>query len=325
MDVELLGYIYNDGGISNQKIALLGLMASAADLAEREGRSRIFLPKITNYDQHKKKTFQVSFGNVFSEAAIVEFAEAHGIQVEFGAETPEEPDYEIRHGWNYFFYGGGRIGSLSKNRRNFDTDIAPMFFRHLIPSITRSDVFSEIHNAIMDKYKINTVVQLRIEEDWFHHCNSMIVPHLKAPEHPYVSAEDIIAKVKESGVNGRDHVYVTCDEKYIFAPKWDIKAAIKEKTGVDTVWRSDILGVERNSSLSQLDSSLIDFEIAVRSEIFVGNSRSTFANLVSFERSARAGEICHTDYIYNHPSDRIVRRHDFGTCFLPTDVTDTSW
>lgn len=65
--------------------------------------------------------------------------------------------------------------------------------------------------------------------------------------------------------------------------------------------------------MTALDASLIDFEIARTAEFFVGLSRSTFANLVSFERFCLAYSNKNRDFIYNLPGPTLGRRVDAGT------------
>jgi hypothetical protein len=119
-------------------------------------------------------------------------------------------------------------------------------------------------------------------------------------------------------------IFVSCDEKYIFSPKSDIAEKVKAETGIKIVFKSDILSPEDFGKLRPIDASLIDFELAKISKVFVGLSRSTFANLIAFERFAGAYGDRHLDYVYNLPGDLCGQRTDRGIHHDPQKASSLS-
>ncbi|ACL61101.1 O-fucosyltransferase family protein [Methylobacterium nodulans] len=321
MSNKVLGYDYNDGGISNQKLALLGLVSTAVGQNSDDERT-IYLPNINSYDQHKKTTFQEPFTSVFWEDQFCSFVERWKLKI---AARPnvEHENYHDRHdrcGWNYFGCGCIHKGNLLARPLEAYNDVASDLFRSLIPRVTSSFVFYSLCNEIFVKRGIRTVAQLRIEEDWFHYCNANLRPSLGDTEDYYITADKIISKIKKSGLTQGEDVFVVCDEKYIFAPKSVIKEEIIAQTGINTIWKSDIIPHSVFEKLPALTTSLIDFELAVRAQNFVGLSRSTFSNQVSFERFARMTCCGGGDYVYDKPGELLGKRTDFGTQITPDDA-----
>ena len=76
------------------------------------------------------------------------------------------------------------------------------------------------------------------------------------------------------------------------------------------------------AALSTLETSILDFEVALQAPIFVGLSRSTFSNMVSFEALCRTRKPAPHHYIYNFPGDQLGRRCDNGGRLVPHEVTD---
>lgn len=95
--------------------------------------------------------------------------------------------------------------------------------------------------------------------------------------------------------------------------KEHMRNQIKNETGIQTFWKSDFIDEVAFNNMTALDASIIDFEIARAAEFFVGLSRSTFANLVSFERFCLAYSNKSKDFIYNIPGSTLGRRVDAGT------------
>ncbi|MEH3144748.1 MAG: O-fucosyltransferase family protein [Methylobacterium frigidaeris] len=312
MSGEPLGYEHNDGGINNQKLALLGLFVAANKSDNQIGR-RIYLPNIYNKDQHDLKSSFENFEEIFWLDIFFDFAKRWNIEI---VDRPNSfhGDRIERNGWNYFGQGACYIGDLVEHERpNLNSDIASDLFRSLIPKIKSSRIFQTVCDKIFYVSEINTAVQLRIEEDWHNHANRHLSAVIKHEEDYLLSAEGIIKKVANSLPDTGGTVYVSCDERYILLPKWTIRENVLNETGINIVFKSDLISPETFDSIRQVDASLIDFEIGKVADRFVGMTRSTFSNLLCFERHVCTYKTKRHDYIYNKIGPKLGIRTDLGS------------
>lgn len=303
----MIGYAWNDGGLNNQKLALLGLMIEAS----RSGTAA-YLPEIYSKDQRDIRSSFHNFEEIFYIDDLIEFSKRWNINIE---EKPKNISYNDRIdkcGWNYFNSGAWNIAHLGVTGLDA-TDITADFFRSIRPKIISSKIFQEISNLIFNKNSITTVVQTRYEEDWRIHSQYNLDPIIGGGEDYCISPASIINKVILTLNDIGNCVYISCDERYMPSSKEAMRKDILSKTGINTLWKSDLLQKSIFDSLTPLEASLIDFEIARLSERFVGLSRSTFANLVSFERFATSYRNRNVDYIYNLPGKNLGKRVDAGT------------
>ncbi len=307
----LFGYDWNDGGISNQKLALLGLVIEAS----RNG-AEIYLPKIYSKDISERRSEVVSFQSVFWREPFEEFASRWDVKIVSEPANPVYADRIERCGWNFFNSGAWNISHLRVKGLD-PCDITADFFRSLRPKVADSLLFSRIATSVFHAHNIDTVVQTRYEEDWRIHSQYTLEPLLGAGEDFCISPEVIMHKVTASFSDKPGMVYVSCDEKHMPLSKADTKRIVFERTGITTLWKSDLLTDEEHVDMTPLDASLIDFELAKTSERFVGLSRSTFGNLVTFERFSAAYRNRNVDFIYNLSGDQLGRRTDAGTADDP--------
>lgn len=317
-----LGYHYNDGGISNQKFALLGLCVTAvcdSGASERQ----IYLPKILSRDQNDENSSLCDFESVFWGDVFGSFCGRWGITI-VDAPSVIFADRIERGGWAFFDKGTAHLRAFKARRNDINGDIAADFFRSLIPRIRSGPTFQKLCNEIVFSKRINTVAQLRIEDDWFHYCKNVLAPAIPEGEDFYIEAHQIVAKIKNSPCEIGDTIFVVCDERYLLAPKKAIADKTYAETGIRIVWKSDLLPQSEYEALSPLEASLIDFEIAALAPRFVGNSRSTFANLVCFERFVRFFRPPGDCYIYNNAESFVGLRMDLGTTHEPKDICRAS-
>jgi hypothetical protein len=307
MERVMIGYDWNDGGINNQKLALLGLFSCAANSDDK----RLYLPKIYSKDQHDTLSEVFPLEVIFDLGAVVKLASRWGIEI---CEAPVGVTYADRIdrcGWNYFGEGAGAVGNAAKDVEAGHSSLAADVLRSLVPLARDLPSTKRLMGSVFGHYDIDTVVQLRIEEDWVIHSNNHMKLVVHQPEDYNITAPQIILKLKKTFPEC-ERAYVTCDERYIFAPKQQISQDVRNETGVEIIWKSDILSVEEFQSLPPVTTSLVDFEIAKTADRFVGLTRSTFANLVTFERFARSFRDCGRDFAYNVPGKRLARRTDRG-------------
>ena len=76
------------------------------------------------------------------------------------------------------------------------------------------------------------------------------------------------------------------------------------------VFKSDFLTFDDMRHLKPVNLSLIDFEIALSAETFVGTSRSTFSNLAALQRNFMGKTLNH--FVYNKRGPHLVKRTDCG-------------
>ncbi len=313
------GYDYNDGGLSNQKLTLLGLMLTVNKETDLR-RRRMFLPDLYSKHHDEARSTRVPFGDVFFEDVFRDFARRWTIQI---VDRPYFFDQEriARGGWAYFGDACCHLADLCAHHRHtiFD-DLSSDFFRSLVPKVKFTTTFTNICERIYIYNKIDVVAQFRIEEDWYVFCENHLRHALHEPEDIYLDPEDIAKKIKSSIDTHHPAVYVTCDERYLRQSKEAIRQNVKDASGIDIFFKSDFAKQECLSKLTQLDASIIDFEIAKIAKIYVGNSRSTFSNTLSFERYCTSFNHSESDYIYNAPGPALGRRRDLGTRDAPSSV-----
>ena len=303
----MIGYAWNDGGLNNQKLALLGLMIEAS----RSGAA-VYLPQIYSKDQRDQRSGLFDFSDIFWFDQFREFAARWNVAIVDVPDSISYADRIERCGWNYFNSGAWNIAHLRLTSLDAK-DITADFCRSVRPKVVNSTLFQCIANEIFNKKSINTVVQVRYEEDWRIHSQYNLEPVLGKGEDYCISPKLIVSKVANSLSDTGGKVYVSCDERYMPAGKEHMRREIMKATGIETFWKSDFLDDVAFNEMTPLDASLIDFEIARLSDRFVGLSRSTFANLVSFERFAVAYRNRNVDYIYNLPGPTLGKRVDAGT------------
>ena len=317
-----LGFDYNDGGITNQKLALLGLVINASRMPDPADRF-IYLPRIYSRDQDETKSTFHAFGDVFWSEIFIEFLRRWGVGV-VPIPDVEYADRIERGGWNHFHLGAAHLGSIAEKEETAATDIISDFCRSLVPKVKSSVLFQSLCSEIIYKNDITTMVQFRIEGDWASYCRYNLDPVLVRPEQNYLHPVEICSKIKRS-LPGVAKVYVFCDERYAPESKDAINQAVLSQTGIELLWKTDFMSEGTYETMSPLDASLIDFEISKMAKLYIGLSRSTFSNLSAFERFCQSYARVTHDYIYNLPTPELGLRVDRGTRVDPWETCGLPW
>lgn len=308
---RLLGYWFNDGGLSNQKLTLLGLFKVA-----HERGCALTLPNISIMDQVAKTREALPFEHVFDAAKIKSFAQRHGIQV-----VQSDPTKFAKGGWEYFGRGTGSIGSYFNLLRQDPGYAFPVeFIKCLVPQIRESFLLHRLIDEVFGRQGIAVAAQFRIEADWQTYTEGTLRPKHGDREDFLPPAERIVEKIVNT-FPGTRRIYVTWDEAALTIPAAEVRAACRAKHGVELVSKSDLLSPFEMRLLTPLGLSMLDFEMALRAPVFVGNTRSTFSNGVTFEKFCLTGAPVTTHYVYNPPGDVVVRRTDNGTTHDPAGAT----
>jgi hypothetical protein len=302
-----LGYSYNLGGLNNQKLALFGLFLKAY----REGPRRIILPDLLVYDIASFKHVPIPIGRALQVGPLQEFATKYLIEI---LDIPACGD---KGGGGYFHYGNNYLPCAALLDELSPDSFTCEFFRSLVPTMRGSELFRQVSDATFERGHVGLVVQLRIESDWVHHTALRLTPTVGRTEHNLPSFRDIMAKLSNTLPRDASGIYVVCDEAALPVDKEEIRRVVKQDFDLSLVWKSDFLSDDQLSNLSPLDLSILDFEMALTAESFVGMTRSTFSNMVSFEKYARTRAPVQNHYVYNGLGPRLALRTDNGAFSFP--------
>jgi hypothetical protein len=314
-----LAYLYNNGGLNNQRCALYGLFVTAMDGPEK----RIILPDIFLYDhrdiflrgQLREVRTAVAIDTVYDLQELDSFAQDHGIRI-----LPSQPQGEAG-GWNFFGTGTIDIGVSARDGLMSPDSRACKFARRLVPLCTRTELFARVRDRVFKEIGIGVVAQLRIERDWDFFSKVTLQPTVGSAEDYAPSFSEIMVKICNTISNPVRDIFVVCDEAALMVTKDEIRFVVREQFGIDLYWKSDILTKEEFAALNIIELSIIDFEIATRSGTFVGNTRSCFSNQVTFNRYAHTRAPVTDHYIYNLVGPQLGRRTDNGVCPLAAAAT----
>lgn len=301
-DVDVLTYGHNRGGLNNQKLALLGMFLTA----RRTGVRRIILPEFFSADPNRFSGRAVPFDQVFNAARVAEFAARYDLEV-----VPDTPP-DDEGGWDFFNAASTYISHNAGARNLGPDDFSLDFFRAMEPRITQSGLARRLSETVFAERGIQVALQLRVEIDWVRYTSASLVPSLSEIEEPELSFVTIIRKTQEGLKASEAGVFVTCDEAYLPFGKSIIRDVIKQELGINLVFKSDLLTTDERRQLSRLEMTILDFEMAVSAPFYVGQSRSTFSNLVALERYARSRSPVNNHYIYNLKGRGLGRRTDNG-------------
>ena len=300
---DVLGYLYNHGGLNNQKMALIGLFLSGI-----KERQPINLPYIHNRDQTTDQELVVRIEEIFDLDRILEFAALHNLTV-----LKQCPSGE-RGGWDYFTKFHKFIDSA--DRCSLETILDAL--QSLKPRIVSTPPFVEMRDFVRKSLGIGTVVQLRIEKDWRLHAEELR-RHIGESEEHGLGFTRILAKVRKTFPD-LDLAYATSDEPSMPASKDEIRAVCRDTFGIGLLWKSDLLPPSLIAQLTPLDLSIIDYEIAKASPRFIGLTTSTFSNMLCFEKFAITRKPVREHYIYNCLGDVVVERKDNGCASSAQDA-----
>lgn len=306
-----LDYLYNNGGLNNQKLALLGLFDAA-----RRRRLPVRLPDLYLYDQAicaldagemkgtlapRRDERRIRFDRVFDPAPLRDFARAQGIDLIDGPPTGEPG------GWEHFQGGGAALAAPGR----FGDAFTRGFFAALTPRMRRMEALRVVQNAVL-RIGIGTVLHCRVERDSLRRQGLLQEGQSEAAQQLAIFDAVLGRLVRSLPADSlRRGIYVANDESGLAAGKEAIRHAVGVKYGIALYWKSDF-GRELFVRMPALQASVLDFEIAVGAETFIGSPRSSFADLVAYERFVRTGEAVTDHWVYDAPGALLERRRDNG-------------
>lgn len=149
------------------------------------------------------------------------------------------------------------------------------------------------YNSILEDHdnKIKTAIHLRVESDWRQYSTYKKVP---PNEILLVNRNKLIKMYKNSNINS-ENIFFTTGENQEQIIKFFKKSNINS-----FYYYNKNYGYELNAA--------INFFLCVKADVFLGNTRSTFSNLVTLKRYIEGND---NSYIYNF-KDSIFKREDKG-------------
>lgn len=305
-----LGYAAFEVGLNNQKMALLGLLDRA-----RQAGAAVVLPQLALFNPGLGVHGQAPLDSLFPVEPLYRFASAYGITIHDSAPVDSISSFDC------FTHGSKLIAAAGLKGLVALDEFTGQFFRVLRPHLHASPLLHRLKQVVFHEKQVSLVVQLRIEKDWAAYTERTLNAILSPQEDYKPGFHEIFDKIAAS-LPDQKNIYVVCDESDLPVGKDEIRHAVKERFGITLTWKSDILSEGDLNTLSLLEQSVIDFEMAVAARGFVGMSRSTFANMACFESFCRQGAVPRHHFIYNLPGARLGRRADSGAALAPNAACD---
>ncbi|HVZ06862.1 hypothetical protein [Rhodopila sp.] len=303
---DVLGYLFNDGGLSNQKMALAGLLLTAAGK-----HLPVTLPYLHIKDHRGTADALARFGDIYDLASLRGFTDRHGLRIDDG------PPASDPGGWPYFFAFSQflAIPSLPEVAR-----MALDALSALRPRMDARPELSALKGFVLCTLGVRTVLQLRIESDWPDYASALQSAH-GVSDDVGIDFPEILRRVANT-FPGLGMAYVTTDESILPVGKDAIRAMALDRFGIRLIWKSDLIAL---SGFNALDLSILDFELARDAPRFIGQSFSSFANLACLEKFARQRRPVRGHFIYNHPGDTVRERLDNGLASASPQVVTANW
>ncbi len=311
--LQPIGYPNCGLGLNNQKIALFGLFYRAY-----KERVPLVLPEFAIFDATGKTGGTVPLDIVYSVESLKRFAAIYGIEIIDDPSTP----YQDINGWHAFETGARRLTPDGSRGITALNEFMSQFYRSLKPRITETEPFKKLNRGVFENSGISVTTQLRIERDWINYSNTTLKGLSGTGEDYLPSFQRIMEKIRNTFPDTTNMIYVVCDEANLPTTKDEIRKDVYQRHGIYPLWKSDVLSPAELADFSLLDLSIIDFEMSVRSPLFVGVTRSTFSMLAGFESFSRRRAFVLNQYIYDDPGDFVLQRFDNGATNAPAKATN---
>lgn len=306
---NVIGYEYCNLGLNNQKFALIGLVS----IAKSRGINRISIPKLSSFKPNSEDILLYDFYDFYDKSKINRFFDIFGIEIidDYTVNT-EDP-------FGCFMAGTNTVGLAGSCGLSSMYDYTNQFFSYLSPLIIHDSEFIKMKKEFLEVLGVKTTVQIRIENDWIEYSKKS----LGDEEASFLAVENILKKLGYAENLIQKPIYVVCDESNLPIPKEYIREIARNSYNMDLIWKSDFFSKDEIINKSNLFLSIMDFEMAISTDYFVGTSRSTFSNLVSFEKFCRYKKNVHSDFIYNSYEEKLLARRDNGVNCDPESVSKT--
>lgn len=291
----IIGYSHCNLDLSNQKLALLGLVQTALD----RGARAIRLPALVPFMSHRPGSAGSPlaetrpFTDYYRLDALTRFMGMFRLELIADADTNTEEPYGC------FMTGASAVGLSGARGLSAQHGHICQFFSHLHPSVRVEEACAAIRKALYSSLGIATALHLCIDSD---------LPDDAAAR----ACETILRKVQSWPDLARTPIYVAGDEQTLPLDKEQIRHMARSGYGLELVWKTDLLSDDALAGRNMLDLSILDFETALAAGTFIGTSRSTFSNLISFEKFCRQRANIQSDLIHNGAASSLAARRDNG-------------
>ncbi|WEF12286.1 O-fucosyltransferase family protein [Pectobacterium actinidiae] len=304
------------GGLNNQKMIFLALLIEAI-----EKNSPIALPYFINFIANKSKNnlrdrFYFSYTykffhrdidlfTVFDKISINTFFEKYNIKIN-NYITSRYTGKKLNPD-KLFFKGESIVNEFIKNKNYEHRDIVADFFKYLIPSKYMEE---KIEYFISHARPYDAVCQLRIESDWpLDIEDSWEKKPNEVNSTPLDRCNHIFSKIKKT-LPSLKTLYITYDKSALTCSFEDIENLARDEFGFTLKEKHSAVNDEFNPK-NALEASIIDFEIAARSDIFIGTDMSTFTSISAVTKFCRDGHPPKDRYLYNLPGKNLVPNEKF--------------
>ncbi|MDC9820374.1 hypothetical protein ABRQ07_22150 [Pectobacterium polonicum] len=293
------------GGLNNQKMIFLALLIDAI-----EKNAPIALPYFINFIANKSKESlkdkiyfsyiykffhrDIDLFIVFDRESIKTLLEKYNIKTNnyiTSRYTGEKlnPD-------KLFFKGESIVNEFIKNQDYKYRNIVIDFFKYLTPSKYMEE---KIEYFISHARPYDAVCQLRIESDWpLDIEDSWEKKPNEVNSTPLDRCNHIFSKIKKT-LPSLNTIYITYDKSALSCSFEDIKKLAKDRFGFN-LKEKHITDENKFNPKNALEASIIDFEIAARSKIFIGTDMSTFTSISAVTKFCRDGHPPKDRYLYNY-------------------------
>ncbi|GKW41731.1 hypothetical protein [Pectobacterium parvum] len=295
------------GGLNNQKMMLLALLITAI-----ETNSEIKLPYLINYVTNKKdNTFKkyiyrkliyplfdryVPFFKIFDKSLFVLLLEKYKIKISSKTSNIKYSNEKM------FEKGSAIIDEFLKKNNHQHKHFIMDFFKHLQPS---SYMKNKIDFFTDQSLPFDAICQLRIEDDWPLNVDSNWSEKDDQKKLPsqVMRSIDIFNKIYNTLPNLKN-IYVTYDKNGLKTPFSLISDTIKDKFGYTL--KAKHLSKNKNlNPKNALEASVIDFEMSVQTDIYIGTEMSSFTILSNLTKECRELNFPVHRYFYGTKEDRL--------------------
>ncbi|RJL55127.1 hypothetical protein [Pectobacterium carotovorum] len=302
------------GGLNNQKMIFLALLIEAI-----EKKSPIALPYFINFIANKSKKNlrdkiyfsyiykffhrDIDLFTVFDKKSMDFFFEKYNIKTN-NYITARYTGKKLNPD-KLFFKGESIVNEFIKNQNYEYRNIVIDFFKYLTPSKYMED---KIEYFISHAHPYDAVCQLRIESDWpLDIEGSWEKKTNEVNSTPLDRCNHIFSKIKKT-LPSLNTLYITYDKSALTCSFEDIKKLAKDRFGFK-LKEKHITDEKKFNPKNSLEASIIDFEIAVRSNIFIGTDMSTFTSISAVTKFCRDGHPPKGRYLYNLPGEFLILDH----------------
>ncbi|MDG0798207.1 hypothetical protein [Pectobacterium punjabense] len=298
------------GGLNNQKMIFLALLIDAI-----EKDAPIALPYFINFIANKRNknlrdkfyfayTYKflhrdINIFTIFDEKSANIFFEKYNIKIK--NYTISRYTGEKNNPDKLFFKGESIVTEFSKNHNYKYRDIIIDFFKYFIPSAYME---KKIDYFTTRALPYDAVCQLRIESDWpLDIEDSWEKKPNSVNSTPLERCNNIFNKIKKT-LPSLKILYITYDKSALTCSFKDIEQLARDGFGLTLKEKHSAVNDELTPKNS-LEASIIDFEIAARSNIFIGTDMSTFTSISAITKFCRDGYLPKDRYLYNLPGEEL--------------------